>query len=149
MRKIYLIEDDPFVIEWTERLVKKAFGDSLIVKTVSSERAFLVMQRFLVRSEVAGIIVDLLLPWEDGVPIQSDEYPTPRGDPFLAGLRVIGDLANDPSMRGAPVLLYTVNEPPEISEAVRSALQFSYMRKDEPDESLLVWIRKASLSRPS
>jgi CheY-like chemotaxis protein len=133
VKKLLLIEDDPFMIEWIVRLLK---NEKIEVDCIRSEREFLLRLKALKRADYLGIIVDLMLPWEDGVLQDSDEYTIPRGDYAVAGERIIMDLRGSTGLAGLPVLLYTVNDKPGIVGA-------EYMRKDEPDEKLIVWVRHA------
>jgi CheY-like chemotaxis protein len=130
MNKLLLIEDDPFMIEWVERLMK---SEGIEVDCIKSERAFLVRQEHLQKADYRAIVVDLMLPWEDGVPLDSQDRITPRGDYSVAGERIVKDLRNNSNLRDLPILLYTVNDKPAFDD-------IDYMRKDEPDEKFVSWV---------
>ena len=143
MSTILLIEDDPFVVEWIKRLVDRAYGRKVNVEVISSERHFLVRMPAL--SSVNAIIVDLMLPWEDGVPIPAadKEYLEPRGDHLVAGTRIIQDLLGNSNLQHIPTLFYTVNDKPANWDHQQAPPNLTYMRKDEPDERFMAWVRDA------
>ena len=144
MSVILVIEDDPFVVEWIKRLVEKAYGRAVTVEVISSEYEFLIkMPAF---SGINAIIVDLMLPWEDGVPLGNTKHFEPRGDHLIAGTRIIQDLADNGKLRDIPVLFYTVNDKPMNWDDRKQPRNLTYMRKDEPDERLMFWLKDA-LSR--
>ena len=149
MSKILLIEDDPFVIEWVKRLVQDEFQDGVAVEVICSELEFLVWLQDFSRLDVRAIIVDLMLPWEDGVQVDPKDNREPRGDHLIAGTRIIEDLARDSKLQGLPILFYTVNDRPDDRNDFNKPPNLTYMRKDEPDDKLMTWIRRALKVRNS
>ena len=141
-----LVEDDPFVTEWVIRLIQKdiELRNKVEIVAVQSEREFLLRKNALLTEEVTGIIVDLMLPFENGVSGEELAHMEPRGKIFHAGLRVLKDIAAWTGARTVPVLLYTVNDRPS-QDALPQGLRLEYLRKDEPDEKLVRWIKRAML----
>jgi CheY-like chemotaxis protein len=141
-KQILLIEDDPFARQWFVQIVKKRFRDGLAVVEVSSERELLLRLGALSKLRFSAIVVDLILPWEDGVALEEDAEPTkPRGDVYEAGIRILQDLHDLPTLRDVPVALYTVNDPDRIAWPELDGFRRpKFINKQAPDERLLTWL---------
>lgn len=137
--KFLLIEDDPFLIEWIDRLIGEHFPEIHLVK-VCSERDFLIRREELASQRFKGIILDVMLPWEDGVDITSTEHADPRGEYFDAGLRILEDIVQTPLLAVAPVLVHTVNDRSAVNLSPMGKCDITFLRKDEPDSRLVRWI---------
>lgn len=141
VNKLLLIEDDPFLIEWEERLLQEHFPGLELVK-VLSEREFLVRKDELADASFQVILLDIMLPWEDGADMGSTLFPEPRGTFFEAGIRILRDIAETPKLASIPILVQTVNDRSAVDIPRDTKLQISFRRKDEPDDHLIHWIRR-------
>lgn len=139
--KLLLIEDDPFLIEWVERLVGEHFPETKIL-SIRSEREFLLRKDELTREEFRGIILDVMLPWEEGVETSSDLYLEPRGTYFDAGIRIMNDVEKTSKLANVPILIQTVSDRSAVELPRGSKLQITFLRKDEPDYRLIHWISR-------
>jgi CheY-like chemotaxis protein len=143
-----LVEDDPFAVEWVGRIVKDRFATRVIIDRVSSEREFLLRLRELERKRYAAIILDVILPWEDGVALEAaTAYPVPRGDAYEAGTRILQDLRNSTILRDIPIVMYSVNDEERIAWPEGLAKP-KFINKAAPDFLLLEWLENC-LRNPS
>lgn len=141
-KQILLVEDDPFAKQWFVQIVNKRFRGAVAVVEVSSEREFLLRLKEFSEKRWGAIVVDLILPWEDGVALAEDAEPKqPRGDVYEAGIRIVQDLHECKALRQVPVAMYTVNDFARIAwpetEGVRRP---KLINKQSPDERLLTWL---------
>ncbi len=147
-KTILLIEDDPFAADWVGRIVKKRFGASVGILRITSEREFLLRLPQLSKSKCSAIILDLILPWEDGISLGAgNEHRDRRGDVYEAGMRIFADLKLSSTFRTVPVVIYSVNDEDRIAwpdEMERPG----FINKQSPDFMLLEWLA-ASLAKPT
>lgn len=139
--KLLLIEDDPFLQDWIGTLREEHFPNVEVVQ-ISSEREFLLRKSELARTGFKGIILDLMLPWEDGVDMDAKEFADPRGEYFEAGIRILEDIAQTPGLAESSILIHTVNDRNAVELPRVNKLATSFLRKDEPDHQLIRWINR-------
>ena len=139
-KKILLIEDDPFAAEWVERIVKKRFVSGVEIDRITSEREFLLRLPQLSKENYAAIILDLILPWEDGVSLDtSEEHLEPRGDVYEAGIRIFADLKHSNKFRTIPIVIYSINDEDRIAWPEKLEKP-QFINKQAPDFRLLEWL---------
>jgi hypothetical protein len=80
MTRLLLIEDDPFLIEWIGRLMVRHFPSVELV-IMHSEHEVLIRKNKIISLQVRAIILDCMLPWEDGRFDHLDARRGPRGLP--------------------------------------------------------------------
>ena len=139
-RLLLLIEDEPFAADWVKRIVAENFGERCRIVHICSEREFLVRKRDLENMEFSGIILDVILPWEDGVPMGSGSaFPDQRGPVYEAGIRVFEDIKNSSVLKNVPLVIYTVTDEDRLvwPEGLSKP---TIMSKQSPDFKLVQWM---------
>jgi CheY-like chemotaxis protein len=139
--KLLLVEDDPFILEWVERLRNEEFQDVEILE-VRSESEFLSRKEQLANSGVSGIILDVMLPWEGDSQAGLADPGEPRGEYFDAGIRILKDIVQTPKLSSAAVLIHTVNDRSAVEIPPTTKPEVTFLRKDEPDEKLVRWVKR-------
>ena len=129
-------------------IVENEFGGALAVGLVGSEREFLVRLPALEANRPAAIILDLILPWEDGVHIGTTEYTEPRGEIYDAGVRILEDLSRSAGLKNVPVALYTVTDKRRIELPPAIAKRTEILQKGDPDRLLISWLKRKLISWP-
>lgn len=146
-KSILMIEDDPFVSDWVDYIIRKKFGEECTLEWIRSELEFLVSVPKLEADAPAAIILDLILPWEGDAPMSSSDHKNPRGDIYEAGIRVLEDLRRSAKLKSVPVLLYTVNDRDRIGFPTDLKERPEVVQKGDPDHVLLGWLSKKLSSR--
>lgn len=134
-----LIEDDLFLVEWVQRLAEQSAAGVEIL-AMRCEREFWLKRRELAKLNLRGVIIDVMLPWEDGDDFDSEEFLEPKGQSFDAGIRILVALSEDPDLANIPVLIQTVNDRSAVD--LPPGIRFTFLRKDEADQKLLGWINE-------
>jgi hypothetical protein len=144
---ILYIEDEAFTVEWLTRIVEERFSSQCQLVNVRSEREFLLQQEELAKKPFAGVILDIILPWENGVPeSESGAFKEPRGSIYEAGIRIYEDLMKSTVFCSLPVLVYSVTDEDRLKWPAELQKP-SVMSKQAPDFKLIEWIRR-SIAEP-
>jgi CheY-like chemotaxis protein len=144
---VLFIEDEPFAVDWVKRIVAEEFRELCRIENVRSEREFLLRQEELEKMAVDAVILDIILPWEDGVPVTDrTDYMKPRGPIYEAGIRIYEDLKGSARFRDLPLLMYSVTDVDRLvfPEGLGKP---AFMSKQAPDFRLLQWIRRNLFER--
>jgi hypothetical protein len=145
---IVVVEDDHMQEGPLEDSLQEAFTDAA-VETLRTERQFRERLPGLVEHPPKAVVMDVMLRWDS--PRRDSPLPpldVAEGGYYRAGLRCAHLMAQEPALRGVPVLLYTILERSDLERDGQSlGVNVTYLRKSS---DLGVLIRKIrELVRPT
>ena len=147
---ILIVEDDPLQAELMIDAIK---ADSVLTEAridrISTESQF--QQRFveITKNPPSLITIDIMLRWADASPLvdpQSVPDEVKENGVYEAGLRCEQLLANHPTTRLVPVILYTIVSKEDLGEELPQRRNVLHLPKDS-DLSPLIWAIRDLLRR--
>ena len=132
-----LVEDDHLQARWIKEGLLRSFPGATI-EVISTELGFRSKLQEMTEQVPDVFIMDVMLRWTDPTP---DLKPPPeevrKEGFFRAGLRCARLLAEQPSTRHRPVILYSVLERSDIASDLKDEPNVHHLRKDSTLEPLV------------